>query len=68
MEEAMAAYRIYTVEPDGCRTLKSELAETNNLEALRTAFEAVLRFPAERLWLLECDPDDAPDSRQSSLH
>lgn len=63
----MAAYRIYTLDTDGCRTLKKEFTDTNDLEALRAAFEAVRRFPAQRIWLLECDPDDAQVSEQSQL-
>ena len=49
------------------RTLKNELTDTNDLEALRAAFEAVRRFPAQRIWLLECDPDDAQVGEQSQL-
>ncbi len=64
----MTAYRLYTVDTDGWRTLKCERPETSELEALRAAFEAVRRFPGQRVWLLECDPDDAPDSGPSSLH
>jgi hypothetical protein len=67
-ENNMMAYRIYTVETDGCRTLKGEFAETNDLDALRAAFAAVLRFPDQGIWLLERDPDDAPGIRRSSLH
>lgn len=43
----MTAYRMYTVKTDGWRTLKSEFADPNDLEALRTAFEAVRRFAAK---------------------
>ena len=67
-EVAVTAYRIYAVDTDGCQILNSELTEANDLEALRTAFEAVRRFPAQRVRLLECDPDNAPDSERSSLH
>jgi hypothetical protein len=51
----MTAYRIYSVDTHGVRTLDSELTDTNDREALRAAFEAVRRFPAQRVWLLECD-------------
>jgi hypothetical protein len=53
----MTAYRTYTIDTHGYRTLKSEFADTNDREALRVALEAVRRFPAERTWLLECDPN-----------
>ena len=64
----MTAYRIYAVDTDGCQMLNSELTEANDLEALRAALEAVRRFPGQRVWLVECDPDEASDSGQSSLH
>jgi hypothetical protein len=64
----MTAYRIFTVDAEGCRTLKSQLADTSNREALRAAFDAVRRSPAQRIWLLECDPDDASDGGSSRLH
>jgi hypothetical protein len=37
--EPMAGCRIYTVDTDGSRTLKCELADTNGLDALRATFE-----------------------------
>ena len=42
-EGAMIAYRIYTIDTHGYRTLKSEFADTNDREALRAALEAVRR-------------------------
>jgi hypothetical protein len=63
----MTAYRTYTIDTHGYRTLKSEFADTNDREALRVALEAVRRFPAERTWLLECDPNYAQVGEQSYL-
>jgi hypothetical protein len=68
-EGATTAYRIYTIGPHGSRTLTSELADTNDREALRAVFDAVLRFPAQKIWLLECDTDDASGGESNArLH
>lgn len=64
----MMAYRIYAVDLNGCRTIKSELDGTSDSEALKAAFGVIRRFPAQRVWLLECDPDDASDGADTLLH
>ena len=45
----MTAHRIYTVTTNGCRTLESEFAGRNDLNALRLALEAVSRLPREKM-------------------
>lgn len=59
----MTVYRIYTINADGCSTLKSEFVDMGDQVALRDAFEALRRSPTETAWLLECDPDDAQRRR-----
>jgi hypothetical protein len=65
--EPMAGCRIYTVDTDGSRTLKCELADTNGLDALRATFDEVRRVPAQMIWLMECD-DGSSDGGQPLLH
>jgi hypothetical protein len=66
---ATTAYRIYTIDTYGFRTLTSELADTSDRVGTPGGFLCGSPLPSLKDWLLECDADDASDGESNArLH
>ena len=65
----MAIYRIYTITAVGSATLRRELRNSTDEEALRMALALLPSLPGEVTWLLESDSeDDANDNEAPKSH
>jgi hypothetical protein len=54
-EQPVTIYRIYTLSADGGATLRKEVSNSTDRDAIKAALSLCGSLPDEKTWLLDCD-------------